>query len=298
LPAQEEATTAVPEADAEARATAAEARATAAEAKATAAETRATAAEALTEARATDAEAEARATAAETRATTAEAKATAAEIRATTAEAKATAAEIRATTAETERAKALKEHKEMFDNLQAHFKCSKEREAARKASAQVLVDTPPATVDPADSKQVDAAPAAHPIRRYNRDLDSVKSQTPKDMVCRVNPEGLPRYWALDQILDSRWKQGTDQKEYLCKWFGYDENEATWHDADELFKCYIKIHHYETKGMQTGSKRSIGEIASSSSDATTAPTTGSSSIDNPTAQTPQAQAPFKAPRRIN
>ena len=291
LPAQEEATTAVPEADAEARATAAEARATAAEtrataaeAKATAAETRATAAEALTEARATDAEAEARATAAETKATAAEAK--------------ATAAEIRATTAETERAKALREHKKMFDDLQAHFKRSKEREAARKTSAQVLVDAPAATVDPADSTQVDAAPAAHPKRKYNRDLDSVKSQTPEGMVCRVNPEGLPRYWALDQILDSRWKQGTDQKEYLCKWFGYDENEATWHDADELFKCSIKIHHYETKGMQTGSKRSIGEIASSSSDATTAPTTGSSSIDDPTAQAPQAQAPFKAPRRIN
>jgi hypothetical protein len=289
----------VPKADAEARATAAEARATAAEtgataaeAKATAAETRATAAEALTEARATDAEAVVRATATE-------ARATAAETRATAAEAIATAAEIRATTAETERAKALKEHKEMFDNLQAHFKCSKEREAARKASAQVLVDAPPATVDPADSTQVEAAPAAQP-RKYNRDLDSVKSQTPEGMVCRVNPEGLPRYWALDQILDSRWKQGTEQKEYLCKWFGYDENEATWHEADELFKCPIKIHHYETKGMQTGSKRSIGEIASSSSDATTTPTTGSSSIDttNPTAQAPQAQAPFKPPRRIN
>jgi len=299
-----EATTAVPKADAEARATAAEARATAAEtrataaeAKATAAETRATAAEALTEARATDAEAEARATAAETKATAAEAKATAAETRATAAEAIATAAEIRATTAETERAKALREHKKMFDDLQAHFKRSKEREAARKTSAQVLVDAPAATVDPADSTRVEAAPAAHP-RKYNRDLDSVKSQTPEGMVCRVNPEGLPRYWALDQILDSRWKQGTDQKEYLCKWFGYDENEATWHDADELFKCSIKIHHYETKGMQTGSKRSIGEIASSSSDATTAPTTGSSSIDDPTAQVPQAQAPFKAPRRIN
>jgi hypothetical protein len=119
------------------------------------------------------------------------------------------------------------------------------------------------------------------------------------MVCRVNPEGLPQYWALDQILDSRWKQDT-QKEYLCKWFGYDEDKATWHDADELFQCYIKIHHYETKGMQTGIKRSIGEIASSSSDATTAPTTGSSSIDtaDPTAQAPQAQAPFKPPRRIN
>jgi hypothetical protein len=309
-PILREATTAVPKADAEARATAAEARATAAEtrataaeAKATAAETRATAAEALTEARATDAEAEARATAAETKATAAEAKATAAETRATAAEAIATAAEIRATTAETERAKALREHKNMFDDLQAHFKRSKEREAARKASAQELVDVPPAPVnapvDPASSTRVEAAPAAHP-RKYNSDLDSVKSQTPEGMVCRVNPEGLPRYWALDQILDSRWKQGTEQKEYLCKWFGYDEDKATWHDADELFKCYMKIHHYETKGMQTGSKRSIGEIASSSSDATTTPTTGSSSIDttNPTAQAPQAQAPFKPPRRIN
>ena len=295
---------AVPKADAEARATAAEARATAAEtgataaeAKATAAETRATAAEALTEARATDAEAEARATAAETRATAAIARATLAETRATAAEAKATAAEIRATTAETERAKALKEHKEMFDNLQAHFARSKEREAARKASAQDLVDAPPAPVDPAANTRVEAAPAAHP-RKYNSDYDSVKSHTPIGMVCRVNPEGLPQYWALDQILDSRWKQDTKQKEYLCKWFGYDEDKATWHDADELFQCCIKIHHYETKGMQTGIKRSIGEIASSSSDATTAPTTGSSSIDttDPNAQAPQAQAPFKKPSR--
>ena len=93
-----------------------------------------------------------------------------------------------------------------------------------------------------------------PLRRYNVDNEFVRSRTPKGSVCRDDPNGLPQYWCLERILDSRVQCGfsddgvmaAQQKEYLCKWFGYGEDHSSWEPEAALSECTLHVHKYENR----------------------------------------------------
>ena len=93
-----------------------------------------------------------------------------------------------------------------------------------------------------------------PLRRYNVDKEFVRSRTPKGSVCRDDPNGLPQYWCLERILDSRVQCGfsddgvmaAQQKEYLCKWFGYGEDHSSWESEAALSECTLHVHKYENR----------------------------------------------------
>ena len=90
-----------------------------------------------------------------------------------------------------------------------------------------------------------------PLRRYDADIEFVRSRTPQGSVCRDDSNGLPQYWCLERILDSRVQCGcsddgviaAQQKEYLCKWFGYGEEHASWHALSELSQCSLQLQQY-------------------------------------------------------
>ena len=93
-----------------------------------------------------------------------------------------------------------------------------------------------------------------PLRRYDADIEFVRSRTPQGSVCRDDSNGLPQYWCLERILDSRVQCGcsddgviaAQQKEYLCKWFGYGEDHSSWESEAALTECTLHVHKYENR----------------------------------------------------
>ena len=105
------------------------------------------------------------------------------------------------------------------------------------------------------SRRLSAATARMlPLRRYDADIEFVRSRTPQGSVCRDDSNGLPQYWCLERILDSRVQCGcsddgviaAQQKEYLCKWFGYGEDHSSWESEAALTECTLHVHKYENR----------------------------------------------------
>jgi hypothetical protein len=59
---------------------------------------------------------------------------------------------------------------------------------------------------------------------------------------------------VEEILDHRWRKGTEQREYLVRWEGFPAKYNSWVSEDSMASCSLLEQYKRAKRFKKGSAK--------------------------------------------